>query len=124
MYSAQGGREGQGSCNEDHVLILGWPLQFGELKSESESVSDVNSTFKGWKDAFQSESEVINQCDTGKDSKQAIAEKSKISLLLCQDERQRKKSQADGIEKKLPQSLMTLSTEHSIPSLCSGAANR
>lgn len=89
----------QGSCNEDHILTVGWPLQFGELKSESESISDVISTFKGWKDAFQSESEIINQCDTGKDSKQAIVENSNISsLLLCQDEGQRKKSQADGIE--------------------------
>lgn len=94
------GRQGRaGPLNEDHILTVGWPLQFGELKSESESVSDVNSTFKGWEDDFQSESEIINQCDTGKDSKQAIAENSNISsVLLCQDEGHRKKSQADGIE--------------------------
>lgn len=98
-YSAQGGRGVQGSCNEEHIFTVGWPLQLGELNSESESVSGVISTFKGWKDAFQTESEIINQCDTGKDSKQAIAENSNISsLLLRQDEGQRKNSQADGIE--------------------------
>lgn len=66
MHSAQGDREGQKQLQLEPQSYSWLAFAIWKQKSELESDSGFNSACKGWEDAFQSESEIINQSDIGK----------------------------------------------------------